>query len=660
MSKKFTVVLDPGHGPLTNPYPAASGYYEGTQMFKLMYILRAKLISQGINVITTRNEIGDDPALDVRGKLAGSSKADLFISLHSDAVGNGIYSATGVTVFYSIADATANKKFATTLAEEVSKLMNTKNRGAQIRYNSAGKDYYGVIRNSAASGCKNAFLIEHGFHTSVTDVKWLISDNNLQKIADVEAKVICDYLGIALDEDVSVDLDDTSNATNKVTITKALHKYTNAANALSGDTTLSVGTFPAGTYYVYRTYKDATNITKTSGVPGAWVVIGDAIKNESTIKPIETPQVSQTIDITRNLRIYCNSEDAMNMTNAVKNDSGYTYYGPNKYFIYRKVSETVINISLYDGIPGAWVNLDEVEVSEKPNFDVADIVVFKNGVNRYIDDTVIPLSVIANVCGQKNGVVLDIDSDYNVLIYGVEKRVNSKYLEHYSDATIISKRIVSDYNKFGDIGKTAKSNIYDILIGKFGTEIVNEQLYTEFVDYLLTIMDDDIALDDEVGYESILGRSVLTAQQLYEFIRRNNPNIDFTIPRSFIKLGEIYGIRGDVACCQSILETGWFKYIGSSVKPGQNNFCGLGATGNGAAGCSFNSVEEGVEAQLQHLYAYACKSPIPAGRTLYDPRFRYVTRGCAPRWVDLNNKWCTGSDYGEKILSIYKQACTNN
>ena len=170
------------------------------------------------------------------------------------------------------------------------------------------------------------------------------------------------------------------------------------------------------------------------------------------------------------------------------------------------------------------------------------------------------------------------------------------------------------------------------------------------------IIDDDTDLNDETDYESIMGASVLTAKQLTAYIQKYNTDFDANIADAFIRLGKIYGLRGDVACCQSILETGWFKFIGSSVDASQHNYCGLGATGNGAAGCKFATVDQGVEAQLQHLYAYACKADIPEGRTLYDPRFRYVTRGIAPRWVDLNLKWCSGSDYGEKILSIYKKA----
>ena len=80
MSKTYTVVLDPGHGATTNPYPAAKGFYEGTQMFKLMTMLKPKLEKYGIKVLTTRHVVTDDPTLVNRGKLAGTNKADLFIS----------------------------------------------------------------------------------------------------------------------------------------------------------------------------------------------------------------------------------------------------------------------------------------------------------------------------------------------------------------------------------------------------------------------------------------------------------------------------------------------------------------------------------------------------------------------------------------------------
>lgn len=155
--------------------------------------------------------------------------------------------------------------------------------------------------------------------------------------------------------------------------------------------------------------------------------------------------------------------------------------------------------------------------------------------------------------------------------------------------------------------------------------------------------------------EPILGKSNTTAAQLTAHVRKHNPSFDSKIAEAFIKFGDLYGIRGDVAFAQSILETGWFKFQGSSVNPSQNNFCGLGATGGGVSGASFSSIEEGVEAQMQHLWAYASKAAIPHGRKNVDPRFHLVSRGIAQNWIDLNGRWATGANYGQKILAIYAE-----
>ncbi len=155
---------------------------------------------------------------------------------------------------------------------------------------------------------------------------------------------------------------------------------------------------------------------------------------------------------------------------------------------------------------------------------------------------------------------------------------------------------------------------------------------------------------------SILGESVATSEQLAAFVGSRNPDFDPAIAQAFIEVGNRYGIRGDVALCQSILETGWFKFSGGTcVKPEQHNYCGLGVTKSGVTGISFNTIEQGVTAQIQHLYAYATKAPLPKGETLLDPRFSLVERGCAATWHDLNRRWAANDHYGERILTLYKQ-----
>lgn len=156
-------------------------------------------------------------------------------------------------------------------------------------------------------------------------------------------------------------------------------------------------------------------------------------------------------------------------------------------------------------------------------------------------------------------------------------------------------------------------------------------------------------------------------------IIKNNPNFNVEIAKSFFTLADEYHINPMMAISQSILETGWFKFAGSDAKASQNNFCGLGVTGGGVSGASFKTIDEGVRAQLQHLYAYGCKDDLPDGETtVVDPRFKYVTRGIASYWQQLAGRWAVpGYDkatystpeaamkaentYGQKILKICMQ-----
>lgn len=188
---------------------------------------------------------------------------------------------------------------------------------------------------------------------------------------------------------------------------------------------------------------------------------------------------------------------------------------------------------------------------------------------------------------------------------------------------------------------------------------------------------------------TIQGSSVATAEELQAMLDQKEPEIrrmmetqypelGFTqFPRDIVKLyleiGDQYHIRGDLAFAQALKETGYFQFYGK-VQAYQNNFCGLGCSGilnsgeealNGVSpdkaayvpdthGVSFATVADGVEAHIQHLYAYATTEPLPDGCELVDPRFSYVKRGAAKTWTDLNGRWAVpGNGYGESIIDSY-------
>lgn len=657
------VILDPGHGPYTNPYPAASGYYEGTQMYKLMLVLKKRLEDHGIKVITTRKQLSDDPDLTTRGATAGKNKADLFISLHSDAVGNYVASAKGVSAYYSIQDSATNKVLAAKISGAVSALMGTRDRGALTRIGNGGLDYYGVIRSSANSGCRNAFLVEHGFHTSAEDVKWLISDAKLSQIAEVETRVLCEYFGKTYKaasgaSTINVSTPVTNAEAPKqetITIYKQLAKYTNAANALAANTSLAAGYLQPGAYYIYREYNGATNLTKTPGVAGAWVVIGDASTpvETSVEKPVAEPDKYTTSTA---LKIYMNASDAKSKINALKTSNGeFKSYKAGTYYVYKRYSDTVLNISTKINTAGAWVNVNDT-IEEPKVFHKGDIVGFvPNMIPYYNDGTRIPLYVISEVTGKKQSPVISVDINNAVVVYNVEKSIPGKYLEVLIPA---NDETLAKANQYADT-HTTKQELTSLLESTYGSLVLlaNSKGYKEFISYMDTLLEDDVVINTDTDLEPIMGETYLTAEQLIKFIKLKNPAFDANIAIEFINRCKKYGIRGDVAICQSILETGWFKYVGSAVTPDQHNYAGIGVTSNGVKGSSFGSVAMGVEAQLQHLYAYATKAALPDGVARVDPRFDLVNRGSAPRWIDLNGKWSSGVEYGQKILGIYKDAC---
>ena len=102
-NKEFVVVLDPGHGG-KDPGAEASGYRESNLMLELAVAVKESLTrNTEFEVVLTRNEDAF-LSLEDRITIATQSGADLFISLHADAVIEG--EASGTTVYLLSENAT--------------------------------------------------------------------------------------------------------------------------------------------------------------------------------------------------------------------------------------------------------------------------------------------------------------------------------------------------------------------------------------------------------------------------------------------------------------------------------------------------------------------------------------------------------------------------
>ncbi len=165
---------------------------------------------------------------------------------------------------------------------------------------------------------------------------------------------------------------------------------------------------------------------------------------------------------------------------------------------------------------------------------------------------------------------------------------------------------------------------------------------------------DNITGPDITDETAIMGNSVATAEQLNGHLLSVNPRATgyLHLAQIFIDEGAKEGVRGDGAFCQALIETGYFKF-GGDVQPGQHNYAGLGATG-GVPGLTFADDRTGIRAQIQHLKAYATAEPL--AQACVDPRYKHVSKGCAPSFERLAGKWAVPGFSGYPDLAAARAA----
>ncbi|WP_312353954.1 N-acetylmuramoyl-L-alanine amidase family protein [Aminipila sp.] len=181
---KLVVMLDPGHGESTSGKRSPDGSlreYEFNRAVanKMKNLLQAK----GIEVILTVND-DSDPSLANRCERANNSDADIFVSIHANAFGNGqewtspngweIYHYPGSILSNQLAKAISNSNFPE---------IGIHNRGIKTA------NLY-VIKNTYMP----AVLIEHGFFTNAEEIKLLKSDEWREKVARYNVEGIVNFL----------------------------------------------------------------------------------------------------------------------------------------------------------------------------------------------------------------------------------------------------------------------------------------------------------------------------------------------------------------------------------------------------------------------------------------------------------------------------------
>lgn len=241
------------------------------------------------------------------------------------------------------------------------------------------------------------------------------------------------------------------------------------------------------------------------------------------------------------------------------------------------------------------------------------------------------------------------------------------FLCHDYNLNPLDKKVVMSHSEGYRIGVASNHGDVEHLWSKFGMTMdkFRSDVNTKLQMYKTYIPNNDTKLDisqtnskeSSVKGVKIMGNAVASMSQCIKAASIHGvAPLYIDLISDYYNQGKIEGVRPDIAFAQSCLETGWFTFKGD-VKASQNNFAGIGATGNGVVGESYKSPSVGVAAQIQHLKAYASTDELR--QPCIDTRFKYVKRGSAPTIKDLsipNNKlgvgWAADKDYASKILAI--------
>lgn len=178
------VFLGVGHGG-TDPGAVANGYEEADLNLSIALVCRDELVRHGVSVKMSREKDENDPLTD-EIKECNAYSPDLAVDIHNNAGGGD-----GAEAFYHYGGGTS-KTLAVNILEEIKKI-GQNSRGAKIKKNASGKDYFGFIRQTIAP----AVIVECAFVDNSTDMKVIDTKAEQQNMGIAIARGILITLGIA-------------------------------------------------------------------------------------------------------------------------------------------------------------------------------------------------------------------------------------------------------------------------------------------------------------------------------------------------------------------------------------------------------------------------------------------------------------------------------
>ena len=665
----LVIALDPGHGG-NDSGAVGSGLKESDVNWKIAQACKAELENYaGVTVVLTRTQ-NECPTLYERVERAVNQGAKVFVSLHinsterSSADGAEVYYPNGSS--YNKAAHETGKQLSQNILDELTAL-GLQDRGIKVRNSENNskypdgslRDYYGVIADAREMGIPG-IIVEHAFITNPEDNAKLKDDNFLKKLGMADAQGIAKTYGLnkggwehqsdgtwkfkKADGSYSKGWEyingswyylDSSTAVMKTgwqTIGNAKY-YLNPSGAMQETGWLKQGN---DWYWITASGAAATDWTLVNGV---WYYMDLAsckmqttgwFKHKDDWYWITGSGAAATGWVLINGSWYYMDPTSCKM------QTGWTTVGSDRYYLH--TSGAMQGGGWFkDGNDWYWIT---------PSGAAAKGWAVAYGSWYYMD----PTSCKMQTGWKKLGSTRYYLHDSGVMATGWLKLGDTWYYLHGSGAMATGWLTLGEVKYYLDSSGA-------MVIGE--RTIDGEQCFFE-------------SSGAFVGNGTpIMGASKTTVTAMTQAYERSG----FAYPSTALGAGGapnattfcqmIYeesnaeGVRAEVIFAQIMNETGWLQF-GGDVSINQFNFGGIGATGNGVPGNSFKDVRTGIRAQVQHLKAYASTEPLK--NTCVDPRFNYVSRGCAKfvEWLGIGDNptgqgWCAGSGYGAKLKDIMKR-----
>ena len=665
----LVIALDPGHGG-NDSGAVGSGLKESDVNWKIAQACKAELENYaGVTVVLTRTQ-NECPTLYERVERAVNQGAKVFVSLHINSTERS--SADGAEVYYpngssynKVAHETG-KQLSQNILDELTAL-GLQDRGIKVRNSENNskypdgslRDYYGVIADAREMGIPG-IIVEHAFITNPEDNAKLKDDNFLKKLGMADAQGIAKTYGLnkggwehqsdgtwkfkKVDGSYSKGWEyingswyylDPSTAVMKTgwqTIGNAKY-YLNPSGAMQETGWLKQGN---DWYWITASGAAATDWTLVNGV---WYYMDPTsckmqttgwFKHKDDWYWITGSGAAATGWVLINGSWYYMDPTSCKM------QTGWTTVGSDRYYLHP--SGAMQGGGWFkDGNDWYWIT---------PSGAAAKGWAVAYGSWYYMD----PGSCKMQTGWKKLGSTWYYLHDSGVMATGWLKLGDTWYYLHGSGAMATGWLTLGEAKYYLDSSGA-------MVTGE--RTIDGEQCFFEISGAF-------------VGNGTpIMGASKTTVAAMTQAYERSG----FAYPSTALGAGGapnaatfcqmIYeesnaeGVRAEVIFAQIMNETGWLQF-GGDVSINQFNFGGIGATGNGVPGNSFKDVRTGIRAQVQHLKAYASTEPLK--NTCVDPRFNYVSRGCAKfvEWLGIGDNptgqgWCAGSGYGAKLKDIMKR-----